>query len=716
MQSEGLVRDARMFFSRALNRSLAPPDWVSLNLTMTCNLACSMCTTCYDQPNELSTREVKDVIDQTALWGVKVFNPLGGEPFVRRDLEEILAYACNKDFYITLTTNGTLITKKRAALIAKIPPSKLHFNISLDGPQAINDAIRGKGMYAKAIRGYENIREADEKAGNARRKILVNTLIHDKNLDELVGFLEEQETRGFQGVQLLNLFRHGEGEPEDSGGLWIGPERFTKLEAVVEELVGRVQTQGVAGYQILNSEKDLRLIPVYYRDELGPLDAPCWSGWKEFYIHSDGSAIMCDGELEFLNGKFGSVRESTLQELWGSAALRERRKVVKTCATPCIQNCYLRRDSDSASVLVGRGIQQLKEQAGARMKQLSRLRNKAPERINPGVLTLELSDLADWEDPWRPAAKRRFDTFLAKSPGPIDRCYDDPFLWYQYRDRGYVDFGRGFLGREVISRLIADLEHNGLGFEVVDLTWRGEPLLHPEVVLVLQDVLGAVERGIFGSLRITTDGRLLNTQIAEVAAQFQVPQTWRIHGNAAETHEADVLRNVDYFLSVRNAHQRVIATWRVDEAFDPHAFVETWQNRLESPWIQAGVGQPAGDGILFRRSDHDHFQATKDARDRLEEVAEVLEVPCDSGRETAPRRCPGANATPVVSWDGKLTLCPWDHTLMNRVGEITSDSLSRIWREDPQLKNIRREANGKGVPGLELCRDCHFVYSPEYKF
>ena len=79
-----------MYFSRALNRSLAPPDWVSLNLTMKCNLSCSMCTTCYDQPNELSTQEVKDIIDQTALWGVKVFNPLGGEAFVRKDLEEIL--------------------------------------------------------------------------------------------------------------------------------------------------------------------------------------------------------------------------------------------------------------------------------------------------------------------------------------------------------------------------------------------------------------------------------------------------------------------------------------------------------------------------------------------------------------------------------------------------------------------------------------------------
>lgn len=701
-----------MYLSRALNRSLAPPDWVSLNLTMKCNLACSMCTTCYDQPNELSTREVKDIIDQTALWGVKVFNPLGGEAFVRKDLEEILAYACQKDFYITLTTNGTLITKKRAALLAQIPPSKLHFNISLDGPEAINDAIRGKGMYQKAMQGYRNIREADEAAGNPKRKVLVNTLIHDKNLGSLLEFLEEQEARGFQGVQLLNLFRHGSGDPSDSGGLWIGDDRIDELQAVVDELVKRVHAQGQAGYRILNSDADLQLIPAYYRDELGPLDAPCWAGWKELYIHSDGSAIMCDGELEFLNGKFGSVRESTLQQLWTSRQLRERRKVVKQCSTPCIQNCYLRRDSDDLSQLLERGAQKLKSQVEGVVGQ--RLR-KAPERIESGVLTLELSDASPWLDPLRPAAKRRFDALLAKSPAEFERCDSDPFFWYEVRNRGYVDFGRGFLGREVIRKVIQDLEKNGPGFDVVQLSWRGEPLLHPEALQVLEDVLGAVERGVFREMRISTDGRLLNTQIADKVAEYDVPQTWIFEGHASDHVESTVLKNWDYWLGVRGSKHRMIARWRVDEALDPYAFVETWESRLRAPWQRAGSPASEGDGILFARSDHDHFQATLEARARLEEVAEVLGIPCDSGDESSPRRCPGAQKTPVVSWDGKVTLCPWDHSLENRIGAVTDDSLSRIWRDDAHLNAIRREVRGKGIPGMELCRDCHFVYSPNYK-
>ena len=127
-----LKRDGRMYLSRRLNRSLAPPDRVSINLTLRCNLSCSMCTTCYDSP-ELSTDEIKGLIDQVAAWGVEVLNPLGGEPFVRTDLEAILAYAVRRGFYVTLTTNGTLITAARARLIAAIPSDRLHFNTSLDG-------------------------------------------------------------------------------------------------------------------------------------------------------------------------------------------------------------------------------------------------------------------------------------------------------------------------------------------------------------------------------------------------------------------------------------------------------------------------------------------------------------------------------------------------------------------------------------------------------
>ncbi|MCP4809346.1 MAG: radical SAM protein [Proteobacteria bacterium] len=704
-------RNARMYLSRALNRSLAPPDWLSVNLTLQCNLKCVMCTTCYDVPDELGTEEVKGLIDQAALWGIKVFNPLGGELFMRGDLEEILEYACKKDFTITITTNGTLVNRRRAETIARIPPHSLHINVSFDGNEAVHDSIRGEGMYRRALKGFDNIRQADAAAGNVHRKILVNAIVHRRNFRELPAFLDEMERQGFDGVQLLNLFRHGEDAPEDHVGMWIRPEDLGELQTLVDELVRRVERQGRAGFQILNSVEDLRLIPSYYRDDLAPLEAPCWAGWKELYINANGDAIMCDGSLDFLAGRFGSARTDSLRDLWASPQLAERRQVVKTCSTPCIQNCYLRRDSDSAQAIGRTALSILGDMAKERLRGLRPQRGR---RVAGGLLRLELSDTAPWPSLWDKATQRRFESLVADSPRPVEACFDDPDLWLEYRDRQYIDFGRGFLGFEVVERVVTDLASTRITFPVVQLSWRGEPLLHPEFGRILRFVLVAIrDEGVFEELRIETDGRLLSEDIASIVAEFpEIPQTWIVHGNGGGRWTDQVEVRVQHLAAVRGKATRIVASWVVDEELDPHAFVETWQGLLVNPHLSVGPMPEAGDGIWFRRTDHDHFQATRDARTRLEELSEVLDVPCLSGDESAPRSCTAVEQTPTVSWDGKVVLCPWDTDLSNKIGQITDDRLSRIWTEDEHVASLRRSARGKGVPSCEKCRDCHFPYSP----
>lgn len=705
-----LNRDARMFLSRALNRSFAPPDWLTVNLTLRCNLSCTMCTTCYDVPDELSTQEVKDLIDQAASWGVKVFNPLGGELFMRGDLEEILEHACRKDFYITITTNGTLINRRRAEMIARIPPSKLHFNLSLDGPEAVHDSIRGEGMYRRALLGYQNLRDADAAAGNPVRKVLANTIVHRRNLVGLGDFLDGLDRLGFQGVQLLNLFRHGDDYPKEARDLWIQDRDLDTLDATVAQLVRRVQSQGRAGFRVLNTVDDLQLIRSYYTQDLSPLQAPCWAGWKELYINSDGAAIMCDGQLDFLAGTFGSVREQTLRQLWDSPALRERRQVVKECSTPCIQNCYLRRSSDSMDSIGRATLSILADQARQKLKSL---RPRRGERVVDGVLTLELSDVAPWVAPWDGATERRWDSLVRDSPHPISEIWDEPARWSAWRDRGYVDFGRGFMGFELVDATLRDLQSERLVFPTVDLSWRGEPLAHPEIERVLRAVLTAIrDHGTFEQLRVRTDGRLLHAGVVDVVAEFpEIPQLWIVHGNGAGVVEDQVVRNVTALANARGPATRVVASWVVDEELDPFYFVDLWTPVLRDPAVVVGRLPAAGDALWFRRTDHDHFQQTAAARARLQELAEVLDVPCEPGLEDLPRRCKAAAATPTVSWDGKVVLCRWDTQLTNRVGEITSDPMSAIWA-DPVLQGHRRTAKGKGVPGLPKCTDCHYPYSP----
>jgi MoaA/NifB/PqqE/SkfB family radical SAM enzyme len=450
-----LKADGLFYLSRRLNRSLVAPDWLTINLTLRCNLSCSMCTTCYDAP-ELSKQEILDLIDQAEGLGFSVFNPLGGEPFVRQDLEEILAYAAKRKLHTTLTTNGTLIHPHRAARIAEIPPEKLHINISLDGPEAIHDGIRGAGSFKKTIQGFLRLREADERAGNPVRKICANSILHRKNVHPFPEFVGQLKELGFSGVQILNLFRGGTEKTADE--LWFYPEHLSQLQDTVERLLQR------SDRFILNRPEDLRLIPRYYQEGLKPLEAPCWAGWKELYINTDGRAIMCDGKLDFLNGAFGDIRKQTLKELLASPELAARRNIVKQCSTPCMQNCYLRRESDSGRVLLKTASAKLIEQLQVREQQ----QQKVP-------LILELCDIPSEGN--HPKLQR-----LLKGKNYSEADY------LRLLREGALDTSRGFMGAGILEQLWKAVQQSGLQFAWVELSWRGDSFLHPELDRIVERI------------------------------------------------------------------------------------------------------------------------------------------------------------------------------------------------------------------------------------
>lgn len=678
-----LRRDSLMYLSRRLNRSLAPPDRVSVNLTLRCNLACTMCTTCYDSP-ELSTEEVKAIIDQTSAWGVEVFNPLGGEPFMRADIEEILAYAVRRGFYVTVTTNGTLITEKRARAIAAIPSDRLHLNISLDGDEAANDRVRGEGMWRRAIQGYQRVREADERAGNSRRKILANTILHALNMDRFPAILDEQATLGFDGVQILNLFRAGPEVPKESQDLWLQPHHLGPLSVLVETLARRAEEQGPAGYRIENDPGDLRKVPSYYREELKPLEAPCWAGWKELYINADGAAIMCDGKLDFLNGAFGNVREQTLRQLWQSPALRQRREVVRNCTTPCVQDCYLRTRSDSGRELAGEAVSMATAAARDRLVALSRRVQDQPGT----VLRLELCDIVEATAPGCTTPMSRWEALTRGLPMP-----PTPENWRELRDRGYLDFGRGFMGFELVRSVCDDLRARRLRFETLELRWRGEPLLHPEIEPILGYLCEAIGRGeVARRLRIETSGTFLTPTIAGLPVDEWVVDLDR--GEASPLLEGA---------------RRVVLAVRATESTDGPAL------RARYPGFQLAAGRRPTEGtrvLWARRTDHDHYLANAAAREALRRVAETWGVESELGEESGPRRCRAPERTPTVSWDGKITLCTRDVMLANRVGEVTSGRLSEVWRGAELAADRRACAEGAGVPERALCRDCALPWSP----
>jgi len=143
----------------SLNRN--QKKFMQWDITKQCNLRCKHCrSTDYyegedgDKIIDLSTEEVFRTINDLAKNGVNRIHFLGGEPFMRKDLLDIVKYGFRKGIICSINTNGTLLTQELIVNVLKCKVYLLTF--SLDGAsKETNDFIRGKGVFEKVC---DNIR------------------------------------------------------------------------------------------------------------------------------------------------------------------------------------------------------------------------------------------------------------------------------------------------------------------------------------------------------------------------------------------------------------------------------------------------------------------------------------------------------------------------------------------------------------------------------
>ncbi|HET7050616.1 MAG TPA: mycofactocin radical SAM maturase [Solirubrobacteraceae bacterium] len=184
---------------------LDAPICLTWELTYACNLACIHCLSSSGRrdPRELTTDECFGVIDELQAMKVFYVNIGGGEPTVRRDFWEILDYATAHDVGVKFSTNGSRITEQAAARVAA--NDYVDVQISLDGASAeVNDAIRGAGSFATAIRALERLAEA----GAPSFKISV--VITRENMEQLDDFEALADLFGAQ-LRLTRLRPAGRG-------------------------------------------------------------------------------------------------------------------------------------------------------------------------------------------------------------------------------------------------------------------------------------------------------------------------------------------------------------------------------------------------------------------------------------------------------------------------------------------------------------------------
>jgi MoaA/NifB/PqqE/SkfB family radical SAM enzyme len=135
--------------------------YLMFGITYNCQLKCPHCCVGNyenEPPKELTTDEIKDVLDQSAK--AFVINFFGGEPTLRQDLMELIKYASEKSIYVFVDSNGIKITKDYAKQLKDNGLEMLYVSIDSPYPEE-HDRLRGmKGLFDKATQGIKIALEA----------------------------------------------------------------------------------------------------------------------------------------------------------------------------------------------------------------------------------------------------------------------------------------------------------------------------------------------------------------------------------------------------------------------------------------------------------------------------------------------------------------------------------------------------------------------------
>jgi radical SAM protein with 4Fe4S-binding SPASM domain len=202
--------------------SIYAPFLVVWDFTHKCNLSCKHCysNSGVTRETELTTEEALEVVDQLADFGVIALAFSGGEPLSRKDFFEVASHAAKRGLYVSVATNGTLLTKEN---VKKLKQAKINYvEVSIDGATAeTHDSFRGvPSAFDKAVAGLKNCVEADLCA-------CIATTATKSNLAEMPGILDLAEEIGAERFTYFNFIPTGRGK--DHYDQDLSPEEREKL-------------------------------------------------------------------------------------------------------------------------------------------------------------------------------------------------------------------------------------------------------------------------------------------------------------------------------------------------------------------------------------------------------------------------------------------------------------------------------------------------------
>jgi len=297
---------ARMLKSLAASRPFLAS--AALYPTHRCNLRCTYCNFPEMTVPELATDQWLTIIDQLADLGCCRVAILGGEPLLRNDLAELIAYVRKRGMSCVLTSNGLLVPE-RLQCLGQLDTLVL----SLDSAGPENDTVRGKGV-------LDAVKKAILAARQGGIPVKINAVLSARtssSLDSMLSFVDEHKLH-----ITFNIMR------SENRGLWRDAASIKDEDDIIRKIFLKIAGLTKSNPRILFSEASYRYAAQwddfskdrYETHEVSP-DNPlvkngprCQAGRYYMTILPDGTTSPCIITIGKIEG--GNVLHAGVKAAW----------------------------------------------------------------------------------------------------------------------------------------------------------------------------------------------------------------------------------------------------------------------------------------------------------------------------------------------------------------------------------------------------------------
>ena len=300
-----------------------------------CNLRCRMCDhwRYNTETVELPSKEIMKIVDEAATLSCRQLTITGGEPTLRKDLEEIIARARQHNMRVSLLTNGFAISPARIKSLVASGVSKITISIDYPEPEE-HDYIRG------VLGAYQNSIDFIRKCVALRNSVCdlyevsIATCVLRNNLHRLSDMVKLVNELGADAFSVITIAPHNEG----GKSLALLPdERSIYQKNVIPQLRRMCREYSIA-FRISG------ISDIYGLSEKELSELPCYFAWANAAITTNGDVYSCCDLINVPGALLGNIKQMRLRDILGSEQAAKVRSLIKTRTLDICRNCYWEND------------------------------------------------------------------------------------------------------------------------------------------------------------------------------------------------------------------------------------------------------------------------------------------------------------------------------------------------------------------------------------